>query len=139
MTNILAICVLRQCIGRTKEYRSGNYIYLVYTVYGPEVQQLHQLWELMTGFLKHMENGNQRNVWKKIYGPFLWMGFNCLNATETLEGGSLLFTTKFPESPGDPLIDFRSTSEGWKVESTLEPPSGFEYGTPGLGIQHLNH
>ena len=76
---------------------------------------------------------------KKLYGPFLWMGLNCLNATETLEGGSLLFTTKFPESPGNRLIDFRSTSEGWKAESTLEPPSGFEYGTPGLGIQHLNH
>ena len=32
-----------------------------------------------------------------------------------------------------------STSEGWKAESTLEPPSGFEHGTPGLGILHLNH
>ena len=31
------------------------------------------------------------------------------------------------------------TSEGWKAESTLEPPSGFEYGTPGLGIQRLDH
>ena len=28
-----------------------------------------------------------------------------------------------------------STSEGGKAESTLEPPSGFEYKTPGLGIQ----
>ena len=32
-----------------------------------------------------------------------------------------------------------STSEGWKAESTLEPCSGFEHGTPGLGIQRLNH
>ena len=31
------------------------------------------------------------------------------------------------------------TTEGWKVESTLEPPSDFEHGTPGLGIQRLNH
>ena len=31
-----------------------------------------------------------------------------------------------------------STSEGWKAESTLEPRSGFEHGTPGLGIQRLN-
>ena len=30
------------------------------------------------------------------------------------------------------------TSEGWKSESTLEPPSGFEHGTPGLGIQRLD-
>ena len=31
------------------------------------------------------------------------------------------------------------TSEDWKAESTLEPPNGFERGTPGLGIQWLNH
>ena len=31
---------------------------------------------------------------------FLWMGFNCLKARDTLRGGSLLFTTKFPEIPG---------------------------------------
>ena len=29
--------------------------------------------------------------------------------------------------------------EGWKAELILEPSSGFEHGTPGLGIQHLNH
>ena len=37
------------------------------------------------------------------------------------------------------LVLILSTSEGWKTESTLEPPSGFERGTPGLGIQRLNH
>ena len=58
------------------------------------------------------------------------MEFNCLKATEPLRGGSLLFTTKFPEIP---------TSEGWKAESTLESPSGFEHGTPRLGIQRGNH
>ena len=26
------------------------------------------------------------------------------------------------------------TLEGWNAESNLEPPSGFEHGTPGLGI-----
>ena len=31
------------------------------------------------------------------------------------------------------------TLEGWKAESTLEPASGFELGTPGLGIQRLNN
>ena len=41
---------------------------------------------------------------KKLYGPFLWMGFNCLKATAT-SGGSLLFTTKFPEIPGTHFID----------------------------------
>ena len=37
------------------------------------------------------------------------------------------------------LVLILSSSEGWKAESTLEPLSGFEHGTPGLGIQHLNH
>ena len=32
------------------------------------------------------------------------------------------------------LVLILSTSEGWKAESTLEPPSGFQHGTPGLGI-----
>ena len=54
---------------------------------------------------------------------------------EPLRGGSLLFTTKFPEIPGTHL----TTSEGGKTKSTLELRSGFEHGTPGLGIQRLNH
>ena len=31
------------------------------------------------------------------------------------------------------------TSEGWKAVSTLEPPSSYQHGTYGLGIQRLNH
>ena len=54
---------------------------------------------------------------------------------EPLRGGSLLFTTKFPEVPGTHFIDLGRI----KAESNLEPPSGFEHGTPGLGIQRLNH
>ena len=37
------------------------------------------------------------------------------------------------------LVLILSTLEGWKAESTLEPPGGFEHGTFGLGILHLNH
>ena len=33
---------------------------------------------------------------KKLYGPFLWMGFKCLKAREPLRGDTLLFTTKLP-------------------------------------------
>ena len=54
---------------------------------------------------------------------------------QLLREGSLLFTTQFPEIPGTHFID----SEGWKAESTSEPPSGFEHATPGLRIQRLNH
>ena len=32
-------------------------------------------------------------------------GLNCLKATESLQRGSLLFTTKFPKIPGTHLID----------------------------------
>ena len=37
------------------------------------------------------------------------------------------------------LVLILSTLEGWKAELTLEPPSSFENGNTGLGIQHLNH
>ena len=46
---------------------------------------------------------------------------------EPLRGGSLLFTTKFPEVPGTHSIEPR---EDERLSSTLEPPSGFEHGTP---------
>ena len=42
---------------------------------------------------------------RKLYGPFLWMGFNCLKVTVPLQGDCLLFTTKSPEVPGTHLID----------------------------------
>ena len=42
---------------------------------------------------------------KKVCGPFLWMGLNCLKATEPLRGDSLLFTTRSPSTPGTHLID----------------------------------
>ena len=38
------------------------------------------------------------------------------------------------------LVLILSTSDRWKAEWTLEPPTdGFEHGTPGLAIQCLNH
>ena len=46
------------------------------------------------------------------------MGFNCLKAVYFL-----------PFSFQKSLVLILSTSEGWKAESTLEPPSGFEHGT----------
>ena len=54
---------------------------------------------------------------------------------EQLQGGSLLSISKFPDSPGTHFTNL-GRMQGWL---TLEPPSGFEYGTPGLGIQRLNH
>ena len=45
------------------------------------------------------------------------------------------FYHKSPEIPGTHLSNLRRM----KTESTLEPPSSFGYGIPGLGIQCLNH
>ena len=59
------------------------------------------------------------------------MGFNSLKTTEPLWGGSLLFTTKFPEIPGTHFIVtklslegacnsiYRNTLEGWKAWGDL--------------------
>ena len=44
---------------------------------------------------------------EKLYGFFLWVGFNCLKATKPLRGDSLLFTSQSPGVPGTHLIDFR--------------------------------
>ena len=34
---------------------------------------------------------NMNRSMRKLYGPFLWMGFNCSNATEPLPVDSSLF------------------------------------------------
>ena len=52
-----------------------------------------------------MKEKNLRKT--QVYGPFLWMGFNCLKATKPLQGGSLLFTTKLLEILGTHLIDLK--------------------------------
>ena len=65
--------------------------------------------------------------WKEKLWPLFMDRFNCFKTTEPLRGDSLLFTTKSPNVLR------------WKTESALELPSGFEYGTPVLGIQCLNY
>ena len=63
------------------------------------------------------------------------MGFNCIKSRATFEETIYFFQL----SPQEFLVLVFLTSEGWKDESTLEPHSGFEHGTPGLGIQRLDH
>ena len=62
--------------------------------------------------------------------------FNCLKRLESQykESGIFLSTSSLKF-----LVLIWLTSEGWKTESTLELPSGFEHWTPRLGIQRLNH
>ena len=66
------------------------------------------------------------------------MGFNCLKATELLRGDSFLFTIQFPGFQEFLVLNW-SSSVGWKAGLPLEPPSGFEPRTPGLGIKRLKH
>ena len=72
---------------------------------------------------------------KNFMAPFFYGWCSTASRLEPLRGGSLLFTSKSQKF----LVLILPTSEGWKAESTLEPPSGFEHGTPRLGIQRLNH
>ena len=62
--------------------------------------------------------------------PFHGWGSTVLRQLSHYED-SLLFTTTSPEIPDIYLIDFG--------RMTLEPPSSFEPGKPGLGIQSFNH
>ena len=64
---------------------------------------------------------------KKLYGPFLWMWFNCLKARAT-------FYHKVPRYPSYSF--FRSQKDERLI---WEPPCSFEHRTPRLGIQYLNH
>ena len=43
----------------------------------------------------------------ELRGLFLWIGFNCLKAAESLQGDSLLLTAKSPGIPGTHLIHHR--------------------------------
>ena len=61
------------------------------------------------------------------------MEFNCLKAAEPLRGDSLLFAIQFPGFQEFLVLNW-STTEVWKTELTLEPPSDFKPGIPGLGI-----
>ena len=65
----------------------------------------------------HLENGHSKLV-AKIQRQLSWY---------------VVFTGNFKHGT------WKKTSEGWKAELTLVPPTGFEPGTPGLEIQHLNH
>ena len=51
-------------------------------------------------------------------------------------GNSLLLTTKSPAVPDTNMIDLGRVKG---LVLTLEPSSGFEPGTPGLGIQYPHH
>ena len=68
-------------------------------------------------------------ILKKLSVFFLWMGFICLKAMETIYF--------LPISPKKLLVLIWLTWERWKADSTLEKLGGFEPRTPVLGIRIL--
>ena len=72
----------------------------------------------------------------KLYAPFFY-GWGLTASRIQSHYEETVYLT--PISPQKFLVIIWLTSEGLKAESNLEPPSGFEHGTPELGIQRLNH
>ena len=48
-------------------------------------------WDFIIG---NWNTGTLQRSGKKLYGPFLWVCYNCLKATEPPRGDSLLFTSQ---------------------------------------------
>ena len=76
--------------------------------------------------------------YEKLYGSFLYIGFNCLNAAQLLREDNLFLITKSLSPQEFPVI-IQSTSEVWRAESTLKRPIGLEPQISELEIQHHNH
>ena len=73
------------------------------------------------------ESIQEKGIKKKNFmAPFYEWG-STASRLKPLWGGRLLFTFSSQKF----LVRILSTSEGWMAESTLEPPCGFEHGTPG--------
>ena len=68
-----------------------------------------------------MINGRYLKTLKKNFMASFYGWGSTASRLEPLPGGSILFTTKFPEIPGTHFIDL----EGWKAESTLEATQWF--------------
>ena len=59
----------------------------------------------------------------KLYGPFLWMRFNCLKATGSPQTDSLLFTTKSQEGSGLSITLMLLSDSYLRIpQMVLDPP-----------------
>ena len=76
---------------------------------------------------------------KKLYGPFLWMGFNGPNATEPLWGDSLLFTTQSLGRPGNHLLYLRRMRLSWSwSHPAFMNPGPLDWESSSLTTAHLD-
>ena len=86
-------------------------------------------------FKKQKVKKTEWNYNKTLWAPFYGWGLTTWRLEPHFEQVVYFITISSQKF----LILILSTLEGWKAESTLEPPNGFDHETPGLGIQHLNH
>ena len=80
-------------------------------------------------------NNNNNNNNKNFMTPFHGWG-STVTRLQSHYQEKVYF---LPQTSQKVLVLVWSILEGWKAESILEPPSGFEPWTPGLGTQHPNH
>ena len=85
-------------------------------------------------FLQKMKIYSKKKLYLNFMAPFYGWG-STASRLQPLQGGSLLFTTKFPEIPGTHFVDLRRM-KGWV---DLGANQWFWTRDPGLGIQRFNH
>ena len=54
-------------------------------------ENLGVFWEEKWKYFNFKQKKQVEKLYMELYGPFLWMGFNCLEVTEPLQQNSLLF------------------------------------------------
>ena len=115
---------------------------ILYSIY---VFNVHQDYFWMLQFTDRVSSLNQQAHWKKydlhvtFYKKTLWPLL--MDGVQLPQGWSHFeeAVSFLPLSSQKFLVLILATSEGWKSESTLKPPSGFKHGTLRLEIQPLNH
>ena len=102
----------------------------------------HYIWNVSCNSID-FNIGSQYNVKWNFWlskKTLLWLFFKGWGSTASRLHSHFEEAVYFlPFSSQKFLVVILSISEGWKAEPTLEPPSGFEHGTPELRIQRLNY
>ena len=126
----------KNCAPPTLSLFLGKFLKMFYILIkeGEEIHIIMEMKDQTSHFLTVLSlftMGLNEKTLKKTLWPL------CIDARASLRR-QVTFPNKFPEIPRTHLL-ILSTLKGWKNELTLQSPSGFEHGTPKLGIQCLNH
>ena len=83
---------------------------------------------------EHKNDMPEKKTWKKTLWPLVVNGVQLPQGLNHFDEAVYFL----PLSSQKFLVLILSTSQGWKTESTLEPPGGFKHETPRFWIQRLN-